>query len=194
MQFVDEAIKRTGKRVKQAQKVGHAIEHAMGGKIGANLGKFLVSDVIEPIATAGTAKAVEKIQGAGLCHHCGAHSGRLPTRTIEHHYDMMEGHGFTQQLSKMGRKMMPVLQVMKPTYLDQLGGLPQAIGKMGGSGMKERYMRQVEGEGYAKGSAQAKEAMEKARSHVKGGKARMVKGSPEAKAFMANLRAMRGKK
>ena len=77
--------------------------------------------------------------------------------------------------------MKPVLQVMKPTYMDQMGGLPEAIGAIGGRG-------------YAKGSAEAREAMEKARSAVKGGKARMVKGSVEAKKIMANLRAMRGKK
>ena len=112
--------------------------------------------------------------GFGLCHHCGSQSGRMPSRTVEHHY---EGAGIVETLSKIGNKLKPVLQVMKPTYLDKMGGLPEAIGAIGGRG-------------YAKGSAQAKEAMEKARSHVNGGK-RLVKGSPEAKLFMQKLRAMR---
>ena len=154
MQFVDDAIRRSGKNVKRAQKAGWAIQKAVGGKIGANLGKFMVNDVIEPLATAGVEKGVSAIQGAGCCVHCGYHSGRHPTKIVEHHY-ASEGSG--------------------------------AFNK----GQKEL---EEDGYGFAKGSIRAHEAMEKARSHIKGGKARFEKGSPEAKAHMAALRAMRGKK
>ena len=223
MEFHDQAVRQTKKQAalyKRAMKAAAAVQ---GGRLLIDepftarqavntIGNF----VKDPKKTLGfgvggtllidqpftTRQAVNKIGdfikdpkktiGFGLCHHCGSHAGRRPYRTVEHIYES-EGAGIVETLSKIGNKLKPVLQVMKPTYLDQMGGLPEAIGAIGGRGMRERYMRQVEGEGYPKGSAEAREAMEKARSAVKGNKARMVKGSPEARAFMAKLRAMRGK-
>ena len=74
------------------------------------------------------------------------------------------GENIVKKLSGLGNSMMPLLQALKPSYIDSLNektGIPDAIGKLGGKGVK---------------------------------KGRPAKGSPEAKEMMAKMRAMRGKK
>lgn len=53
----------------------------------------------------------------------------------EHHQNILgrgKGAGFVRGLSNFGNSLMPVLNFMKPTYLDDMGGLPQEMGRLGG--------------------------------------------------------------
>ena len=178
--------------VRQAANTAGELKKSLGFGVGGTLLIDQPFTARQAVNTIGNfVKDPKGMLGFGLCHHCGSQSGRMPSKTVEHIYDSMEGHGMKETLMEIGRKTKPVLHVMKPTYMDHMGGLPEGNGAIKGGDMRGRYLRQVEGEGYAKGSAQAKEAMEKARSAVKGNKARMVKGSPEAREFMSKLRAMR---
>ena len=104
-----------------------------GGKVGSNLAKNLAGNTGR-LADAGTNKLINMMgtgTGKDLGKNLALNTGRLADAGTNKLISMM-GTGVKEDLAKLGNSMMPVLDFMKPTYLDQLGGLPEAMGVIGG--------------------------------------------------------------
>jgi hypothetical protein len=141
--------------------------HSMkGGKVWKNLGKTIAND-LGYLANAGSSKLVD-LMGNPDTHYHSMKGGEVGDGLYAGRGLYAQGNGLgediVKKLSGLGNSMMPLLQALKPSYIDSLNektGIPDAIGKLGGKGVK---------------------------------KGRPAKGSPEAKEMMAKMRAMRGKK
>jgi hypothetical protein len=120
----------------------------------------------------------KELFGGACCQSCGAVGGRLPIRTVVHDYDI-SGEGATLALPKgkpKTKRRMAVLRKMQKRPEVFKRGSKAAMENMSDL----RAMRGYDAHEEYKGTSTPT---------FSGG--RFAKGSPEAKEFMAKLRAMR---
>lgn len=155
--YVPLGLYHTTSRYKDAEKIQKEVIDKYGKENITNVGHSQSGELLRNLADRGlTNEAVafnpyiigKKHEGVDVIRSSGDLVSMMtpyvketiPSKTrnpyTEHMPDVLgrgkKGAGFVRGLSNFGNSLMPVLNFMKPTYLDSFGKIPETIGRLGG--------------------------------------------------------------